>query len=185
MIGIIILLVVVALILVGIIAGYYNRFIVLENRVDNSWAQIDVQLKKRSDLVPNLVETVKGYAKHEKSVFTEVTKARSAMLKATTPDGKVKAGNMMAEAMKSIFAIAEAYPKLQASENFKALQEELSAIENKIAYARQHYNDSILSYNNAVERFPGVLFAGMWNKKEKKMLEIEPIERKAISVKFD
>lgn len=180
-----ILAIVVVLIIVGLIFGLYNRFIVLENRIDNSWAQIDVQLKKRADLVPNLVETVKGYAKHEKSIFTEVTKARSSLLKATTPEAKVKAGNQMADAMKSIFAIAENYPKLEASANFKELQEELTGIEEKIAYARQHYNDSVLSYNNAVERVPAAWFASSWGKKEKKMLEIDPVERKAVKVKFD
>ncbi len=181
----VILLIVIVLIIIGLIAALYNRFIILENRIDNSWAQIDVQLKKRADLVPNLVETVKGYAKHEKGIFTEVTKARSSLLKATTPEAKVKAGNQMADAMKSIFAIAENYPKLEASANFKALQEELTAIEDKIAYARQHYNDSVLSYNNAVERIPAAWFAKSWGKTEKKMLEIEPVERKVVKVNFE
>lgn len=184
-IGLIIGIVAIIAILLIIIVYYWNRFVVLENRIDNSWAQIDVQLKKRADLVPNLVETVKGYAKHEKSIFTEVTKARSALLKAETPEAKVKAGNQMTAALKSIFAIAENYPKLEASANFKALQEEISAIEDKIAYARQHFNDSVLSYNNCVERFPGMVFASPWGKKEKKMLEIDPVERKSVKVNFD
>ena len=183
--------------MIGILAGavilfggisipvyYFNRIVVLENRVNNSWAQIDVQLKKRADLVPNLVEIVKGYAKHEKSIFIEVTKARTEMLKAKTPQQKAKAGNMLADALKTIFAVAENYPKLRASENFTLLQEELDGIESKIAYSRQFYNDSILAYNNLVETIPGVWFASMMHKKEKPMLKIKEVERKPIKVKF-
>ena len=168
----------------GIFVYYFNRIVILENRVSNGWAQIDVQLKKRADLVPNLVETVKGYAKHEKSIFIEVTKARTEMLKAKTPQQKVKAGNMLADALKTIFAVAENYPKLRASENFVMLQEELDGIESKIAYARQFYNDSVLAYNNMVETIPGVWFASIMNKKEKPMLKIKEVERKPIKVKF-
>ncbi len=173
-----------AILIGGIFVYYFNRIVVLENRVNNSWAQIDVQLKKRADLVPNLVEIVKGYAKHEKSIFIEVTKARTEMLKAKTPQQKVKAGNMLADALKTIFAVAENYPKLRASENFTLLQEELDGIESKIAYSRQFYNDSILAYNNLVETIPGVWFASMMNKKEKPMLKIKEVERKPIKVKF-
>jgi len=163
---------------------YFNKIIVLENRINNAWAQIDVQLKKRADLVPNLVETVKGYAKHEKSVFENVTKARATMLSAKTINQKVKAGNQLADALKTIFAVAENYPKLRASENFLQLQEELSGIEDKIAYARQFYNDSILAFNNTVKTIPGVWFANLMGKKEKPMLKIKEVERKPVKVKF-
>jgi LemA protein len=158
---------------------YYNRFIVLENRIDNSLAQIDVQLKKRSDLVPNLMSTVKGYAKHEKEIMKDVTEARKALLGAKDIQGRVKAGAELQNALKSIFALAENYPQLRANENFLHLQQELSAIEEKVAYSRQYYNDSILSYNNAVETFPGVVVAKMMSKNEKKMLQI-PVEERAL-----
>ena len=158
---------------------YYNRFVVLGNRIDNSLSQIDVQLRKRADLVPNLISTVKGYAKHEKEIMKEVTDARKAFLGAKDMTGKVKAGNMMQDALKSIFAIAENYPQLKANENFLHLQQELSAIEDKVAYSRQFYNDSILSYNNSVEKFPGVFFASIYGAKEREYLKI-PEETRAL-----
>lgn len=163
---------------------YYNRFITLANRIKNSFAQIDVQLKRRSDLVPNLVEIVKGYMKHEKAVITEVTNARKAMLSAGTNSAKVKAGNEMAAAIHSILALAENYPKLEASANFKSLQEELASIENKVAYARQHYNDSVQEYNNTIERFPGKMFASIFGKKKEEWLEITSTERENVKIKF-
>ena len=169
---------IVVLILLALVV-YYNRFIVLENRIDNSLAQIDVQLKKRAELVPNLINTVKGYAKHEKSIMSDVTEARKHLLSAKTIEGKMKAGQELQNALKSIFAIAENYPQLKANENFLNLQQELSAIEDKIAYARQSYNDSILSYNNSVEQFPGVIFAKLYTKHERPMLKI-PEELKAV-----
>jgi LemA protein len=172
------------LLIVVIFALYYNRFTILENRIDNSLSQIDVQLKKRADLVPNLMETVKGYAKHEKSIVTEVTNARKALLSAKDIPSKVKAGDQLQNALKSIFAIAENYPQLRANENFLHLQQELSAIEEKVAYSRQYYNDSILSYNNSVETFPGVFFAKLYNKPEKEMLKIAPSEREMPKVSF-
>lgn len=174
----------IALAIIAFVVYYFNKIIVLENRINNAWAQIDVQLKKRADLVPNLVEAVKGYAKHEKSVFENVTKARAAMLSAKTKNQKIKAGNQLADALKTIFAIAENYPKLRASENFLQLQEELSGIEDKIAYARQFYNDSVLAFNNTVETIPGVWFANLMGKKEKPMLKIKEVERKPVKVKF-
>lgn len=177
-------IILVAAVLVLAFIYYFNKIIVLSNRADNAWSQIDVQLKKRADLVPNLVETVKGYVKHEKAVFTEVTEARASWMKATTPEQKAKAGNELAGALKSILAVAENYPQLKANENFKLLMEELSGIENKIAYARQFYNDSILRYNNLVTTIPGNMFAGVMAKKEKKYLEIEPIERNTVKVSF-
>jgi LemA protein len=164
---------------------YYNNIVVLGNRIDNAWSQIDVQLKKRADLVPNLVETVKGYAKHEKTVFAEVTNARTAWMKASSPAEKAKAGNMLTDALKSVFAVAENYPQLKASENFKMLQEEISGIENKIAYSRQFYNDSILVYNNIITVIPGMWFASLMGKTQQKpYYEIKPIERENVKVSF-
>ncbi len=158
---------------------YYNRFAVLGNRIDNSLSQIDVQLRKRADLVPNLVKTVQGYAKHEKGIMKEVTEARKAFLGAKDMGSKIKAGNELQAALKSIFAIAENYPQLRANENFLHLQKELSAIEDKVAYSRQYYNDSILNYNNLCKTFPGVFFAGIYGKKEKEYLKI-PEEARAV-----
>ena len=158
---------------------YYNRFVTLGNRVDNSLSQIDVQLKKRADLVPNLINSVKGYAKHEKGIMSDVTKARQSLLKAKTFEGRVKAGADLGKFIGRLFAIAENYPQLKANENFLQLQQELAAIEDKIAYSRQYYNDSILSYNNLTKKFPGMLFASIYGKKEKKYLEI-PSEQKAV-----
>jgi len=158
---------------------YFNRFVVLGNRIDNSLSQIDVQLRKRADLVPNLVKTVQGYAKHEKGIMKEVTDARKAFMGAQGIEGKAKAGAQLQNALKSILAIAENYPQLRANENFLHLQQELSAIEDKVAYARQYYNDSILSYNNSVEKFPGILFAKIYGKAEKEFLKI-PEEKKAV-----
>ena len=175
----------VVILLVLILVVSYNRFIVLRNRIDNAWAQIDVQLKRRYDLIPNLVETVKGYAKHEKKVFTEVTAARTALMQAKTPGQKAKANNMLTETLKSLFAVAEAYPKLEASENFKMLQEELSGTESKIAYARQAYNDSVLSYNNGIQMFPGSVIAGIFNFHLREFFKSEGIEREAVKVGFE
>lgn len=158
---------------------YYNRFIVLENRIGNSLSQIDVQLKKRADLVPNLVKSVKGYAKHEKGIMNEVTKARKEFMSAKTMQKKVEKGAELQNALSSILAVAENYPQLRANENFLHLQKELAAIEDKVAYARQHYNDSILSYNNLTKKFPGVLFASIYGRNAKKYLEI-PEEEKAV-----
>jgi len=173
-------------VLILVVCVYYiNRIFVLSNRIDNAWSQIDVQLKKRADLVPNLVETVKGYMKHEKKAIEMVTKARERMMKATSVEETAKANNALAGALKTIFALAENYPKLRANENFLMLQEELSGIENKIAYARQFYNDSVLNFNNLVSTFPGVLFASIIGKSGKKpYLEIEAKERKTVKVKF-
>lgn len=163
---------------------YYNRIVTLENRVENSWAQIDVQLKKRADLVPNLVDTVEGYMEHERDVMDKVSESREKMLKAESPQEEAEAGNQMSQALKSIFAVAEDYPDLKASENFKELQRELSSIENKIAYSRQHYNDSILEFNNTVETFPAVLFARIFGKQEKEMLQIDTADKELPDVDF-
>jgi len=163
----------------------YNALIVKRNRVKTAWAQIDVQLKKRADLVPNLVETVKGYAKLEKSVFENVTNARSAMLNAKTAKESAAAENMMSAALKSLFAVAEAYPELKANENFKQLQLDLNDIESKIAYSRQFYNDSVYDYNNAVMQFPNNIFAGIFGFKQEEFFRAEGAERENVKVKFE
>jgi LemA protein len=181
-IGLIVLIIFIVLIL--IFFSYYNRIIRLENRIDNSWAQIDVQLKRRADLIPNLMETVKGYMKHEKETLENVTKARAALMTAKTPQENINADNMLTGALKSLFAVAENYPDLKANQNFLQLQDELTHTENKIAYARQHYNDSVLSFNNTIETFPGVVFARMMNKQEKEMLQIPAESREAPKVTF-
>ena len=157
----------------------YNGVVTARVRIREAWSGIEVQLKRRSSLIPNLIETVKGYAKHEKGIIKEVTDARKAMLSAGDLKGRMKAGNELQTALKSIFALAENYPQLKANENFLQLQQELSAIEDKIAYSRQFYNDSILSYNNSVERIPGVIFASMFGKKEKEYVKL-PEEQKSV-----
>ena len=182
MIGILLLGLIVLVVLV--VVYYINRIIVLSNRIDNAWSQIDVQLKKRVDLVPNLIETVKGYMKHEKDVIVKITKARERMLGARTDEDKIKANNQIAGALKTIFALAENYPKLRANENFMMLQEELAGVENKIAYSRQFYNDSILTYNNLVTTFPGMIFGNMLGKKRRKHFQVTVAERKPVKVKF-
>lgn len=163
----------------------YNRFVVLKNRIDNSWSQIDVQLKRRYDLIPNLIETVKGYAKHEKKVFTEVTAARTAMMNANTLPEKARESNKLSNTLKSLFAVAEDYPKLQANQNFMMLQEELAGTESKIAYARQAYNDSVLSYNNGIQVFPGSIVAGMFSFKQREFFKTDEAEKAPVKVKFE
>jgi len=179
------ILIAVIVLILFIALGYFNRFAVLVNRIENSQSQIDVQLKKRADLVPNLVETVKGYTKHEKGIMFSVTDARRALLGARTFRDRVKAGNQLQEALKSIIAIGENYPQLRASENFKQLQEELASIEDKIAYARQFYNDSILEYDNLRSTFPGIFFASIYGRKDLPYLKIEEAEKKVVKVKFE
>jgi LemA protein len=179
-ITLIVVLIVVILILISVY--YINRIIVLSNRIDNAWAQIDVQLKKRADLVPNLVETVKGYAAHEKKAIDMVTKARERMVGAGGVEDKMKAGRELTAALKTIFAIAENYPNLKANENFKLLQEQLEGIESKIAYARQFYNDSTLSFNNIISTIPGRWFAG--SRVQKPYYEVTEEERAPVKVSF-
>ena len=163
---------------------YYNRFVVLSNRIDNSLSQIDVQLKRRADLIPNLIETVKGFAKHEKEAIKAVTEARKALLGATDLEKRVKADNQLESALKTIFAIAENYPDLKANQNFLELQRELSSTEDKIAYSRQFYNDSILSYNDMVMKLPGAIFAKIYGRKQKEYIKIAESERKPVKVNF-
>jgi len=176
------------IIILGVVALiffiYFNRFVILENRIGNSLSQIDVQLKRRADLIPNLIETVKGYAKHEKEAIKAVTDARKALVAAKEIEKKVKADEKLEKALKTIFAIAEGYPDLKANQNFLELQRELSATEDKIAYARQYYNDSILVFNNLCKTFPGAFFAKLYGKKPKEYLKIAETERKPVKVKF-
>jgi len=171
--------------IIGIFISYFNRFAILQNRIENSESQIDVQLKKRADLVPNLIETVKGYAKHEKSIVTEVTNARRALVSAGhNLQKQVKAGDALQNALGRIFALAENYPNLKANENFAKLQEELASIEDKVAYARQFYNDSVLEYDNLFSTFPGNMFARMFGKKQQDYLKITASERVVPKVSF-
>lgn len=173
-----------AILLIWIISAF-NRLISLRNQIENSWSQIDVQLKRRYDLIPNLVRTVKGYARHEKETFEQITKARTAAMSAKTLPERAKQENIISGALKTLFAVAENYPRLLASENFKMLQEELSSTESKIAYSRQFYNDSILSYDNARRTFPGNIIASMFNfKEQKEYFRAEESEKKAVKVEF-
>jgi LemA protein len=175
------IVVIIALVLIFM----YNSLVALQRRVNNAWAQIEVQLKRRTDLIPNLIETVKGYARFEKKVLTEVTNARTAILKAKTPKESAKAENMLAGALKTIFAVAENYPKLRASENFSKLQEEFAATENKIAYARQFYNDSVMQWNTAINQFPGNIIAKLFGmKKEREYFEVAEAEREPVKADF-
>ncbi len=168
--------------LLAISIYYWNTIVVLGNQISNAKSQIDVQLKRRADLVPSLVEVVKGYAKHEKTVFKSVTDARERMMKAGNVNERVKASNQLTSALKTLFAISENYPKLKANENFLQLQEQLSSIENKIAYARQFYNDSVLRLNNMITTIPGKFFAG--KKKPQDYLEISTSEKEMPKIEF-
>ncbi|MBI4037406.1 LemA family protein [Candidatus Daviesbacteria bacterium] len=162
----------------------FNHLVTLRNRVKEAWSQIDVQLKRRSSLIPNLVETVKGYAKHEKEVFENVTKARSALLGAKGPQDAAKANDQLTGALKTLFAVAEAYPNLKASDNFKELQEEISDTETKVAASRQFYNTNVLDLNNTIETFPTALMAGMLGFTKADFFEATEAEKADIKVKF-
>lgn len=162
----------------------FNSLIMLRNRVENAWSQIDVQLKRRYDLIPNLVNAVKGYMKHEKGVLTDITKMRSQLISGNMQQ-KAKASDMITNALKTLFAVAENYPKLQASENFKMLQEELSGTESKIAYSRQFYNDNVMTLNNKIQQFPSNVIANMLGFKEREFFKTEESEKKAVKVEFN
>jgi len=185
-IGTIGLIVLGALIFVALaFALIYNSLVSLRARIDNAWAQIDVQLKKRYDLVPNLVETVKGYAKQEKSIFENVAAARSAWANASSVKDKAKADASFAGALKSLIAVSENYPTLRSNENFKMLQEQLDGIESKIAYTRQFYNDSVLEYNTSIMTIPNNIVAGMFGFVARDYFKVEnEEERKNVQVKF-
>jgi LemA protein len=173
-------LVLVALILVVL----YNKLVRLRNRAENAWAQVDVQLRRRYDLVPNLVETVKGYASHERATFEEVTRARTAAQQAQTVPEQAEAENVLTAAIGRLFAIAEDYPELRASENFRQLQEQLEETETKIAVARQIYNDAVLTYDTALESVPTNVIAGFFNFEPKPYFETEETTREAPRVQF-
>ncbi len=172
------------ILIVGWLLLTYNGLVSLRNRVKEAWSEIDVQLKRRSSLIPNLVETVKGYAKHEKSVFENVTKARSALISAGSLSDKAKANDQLSGALKSLFAVAEAYPELKASENFKELQEELSDTETKVAASRQFYNTNVLDLNNTLEQFPSSIIGNMFGFQKEAFFEATEEEKKDIEVKF-
>ncbi|MBU0456776.1 MAG: LemA family protein [Nanoarchaeota archaeon] len=176
-------LIIVIVVVVILIIYIYNSLIKLRVRVKNAWAQIDVQLKRRYDLIPNLVNAVKGYMKHEKGVLEEVTKARTSLMSGSMKS-KAKASNQITEALKSIFAVAENYPNLKASENFKQLQEELSGTESKIAYARQFYNDSVMAFNEATQVFPKNLFAKIFGFHKEDFFGADEKEKKNVKVEF-
>jgi LemA protein len=179
-----IIILIVVLILVIYAIYQYNSLITLRNRVENAWSQIDVQLKRRTDLIPNLVETVKGYATHEKTVFENVTKARSSLMDAKTVQENAEANNQLTDTLKSLFAVAENYPDLKASENFRQLQSQLSETEDKIAYSRQFYNDTVLMFNNKVQVFPSNILANIFHFNEAEYFEVADSERSVPEVKF-
>src|SRR5688500_2551793 len=178
-----IVLAAVAVLLVALVL-LYNRLVRLRNRVDNAWAQVDVQLRRRYDLIPNLVETVKGYAAHERGTFEAVTEARTRAQAAGTVQEQAGAENMLSQALGRLFAVAEAYPELQADENFRQLQEELAQTENRIAVSRQVYNDTVLTYNNAIQTVPGVVVAGPFGFAKRDFFEAEETVREAPRVTF-
>jgi LemA protein len=177
------------LVIVVVVAAWvvamYNGLVVLRNRFENAWSQIDVQLKRRTDLIPNLLETVKGYAAHEKEVFTKVTEARSALVNAQGVADQAQANNMLTGALKTLFAVAEAYPELKANQNFMMLQEELAGTESKIAYARQFYNDTVLKYDNKREKFPSNIIAGLFGFKDREYFETAEADREPVKVSFN
>ena len=176
--------IVVAVALALAIVLLYNRLVRLRNRVENAWSQVDVQLRRRYDLIPNLVETVKGYASHERATFEEVTKARTRAQEARTVEEQAQAENALTAAIGRLFAVAEDYPELRATENFQQLQAQLAETEDKIRVARQIYNDTVLTYENARETVPTNLIAGLFNFQEKEFFEIEEPAREAPRVQF-
>jgi len=180
---IILLVVVVVLVLYGI--GAYNGLVSLRRQTDNAFGQIDVQLKRRYDLIPNLVETVKGYMKHEQDTLERVIQARNRAVGATTVGEKAAAENQVRQALGGIFALSESYPELRSNENMLSLQEELKSTENKIAFARQYYNDIVTAYNTRIETFPSSIFANMGNFKPKDLFQIEDaVQRENVKVQF-
>jgi LemA protein len=185
-IGLAMLLIVVLLVILLLwVAGLYNSLVRLRNQVENAWAQIDVQLKRRIDLIPNLVETVRGYAKHERETLENVTKARNMAMGAKTVGERAEAENFLSSTLKSLFAVSEAYPDLKANQNFTQLQEELTSTENKISFSRQFYNDSVMTFNTRIEIFPVNIIAGIFNFTRREFFEVKSeAERAAPQVKF-
>ena len=179
------IIVILIIIVIVTIVHMYNNLVGLRNRVQNSYAQIDVQLKRRNDLIPNLVETVKGYASHEKGVLEEVTKARTGVMNATTVEETSAADNQLTGALKTLFAVAENYPDLKANSNFQQLQSDLTDTEDKISYARQFYNDVVLKYNNACQQFPSNMLARLFGFKEETYFQVPESETAVPEVNFD
>ncbi len=179
---------IIILVLVGVLAlwgvALFNGLIKLRNRVDEAWSDIDVQLKRRYDLIPNLIETVKGYAKHEKEVLESVTEARTRAMGAQDPKDQVEAENMLSETLKSLFAVSENYPDLKANQNFLELQKELSDTENKIQASRRFYNGNVRDFNTKIQSFPNNMIAGILSFKERDFFEAEEEEKKNIKVSF-
>lgn len=180
--GLVFLAIIVLIVLYAIVA--YNRLVSLRNQVKNAWHQVDVQLRRRYDLIPNLVETVKGYAKHERELFEKVTLARAKAINASSVREQAEAENELTSTLKTLFAVAENYPELKASENFMMLQEELAGTENKIAYARQFYNDSVMRYNTAIQVFPSNIIASLFGFKPEEYFEIEEAAKEPVKVQF-
>jgi LemA protein len=183
MVAVIVIVVVVLLLLLTFWLGY-NGLVKRRNQVDNAWSQIDVQLKRRHDLIPNLVETVKGYAAHERGTFEAVTAARANAINAQSPAAQAQAENVLSGALKSLFAVAEAYPDLKANQNFLQLQEEVTSTEDRIAYARQFYNDSVLNYNNKIQTFPRNVIANSFKFEKREFFEVAPEETGPVKVQF-
>jgi len=181
-IGIIVIIILVVVALWGV--AIYNGLIRLRNRVDEAWSDIDVQLKRRYDLIPNLVNTVKGYATHEKELFEKVTQARTAAMGAGTTEGKAKAENMLSDTLKSLFAVAENYPDLKANQNFLELQRELTDTEDKIQASRRFYNGNVRDFNTKIEVFPNNIFAGILHFVKREFFEAEASEKENVEVKF-
>ncbi|MFH0862659.1 MAG: LemA family protein [Candidatus Altiarchaeota archaeon] len=172
------------LVVVGAVIVVYNGLVTLRNQCENAWSQIDVQLKRRNDLIPNLVETVKGYASHERGTFEAVTQARAAMANAKSMKDINEANNQLTGALKTLFAVAENYPQLKANENFMQLQEELTTTENKISYARQFYNDIVMKYDTTRQTFPSSLIAGMFHFVDKEYFQTPEAEKAVPKVNF-
>ena len=175
--------VIVAIVLFVVVGGY-NRLVALDQRADQSFADIDVQLKQRQDLIPNLVETVKGYATHERETLDSVTRARAAAESASGPADQAAKENVLTQSLRSLFAVSEAYPDLKANQNFLSLQEELSATEGRIAYARQYYNDTVQRYNTKIQSFPAVIIAGALRFQEREYFEADDTSRGPVNVSF-
>ncbi len=185
MLWVVLVIVALALVVAVLLVVLYNRLVRLRNRTENAWAQVDVQLRRRYDLIPNLVETVKGYASHERTTFEEVTKARTAAQQAQTVQEQAKAENILTEAIGRLFAVAEQYPELRATENFQQLQGQLEETEGKIAVSRQVYNDAVLTYDTALETVPTNIVGNMFSFKAREYFEVEePAAREAPRVQF-
>jgi LemA protein len=182
---ILVIVIAIAVVVLALVIGAYNGLIRRRNQIENAWSQIDVQLKRRLDLIPNLVETVKGYAAHERETLEGVINARNAAIAAPdTPDGQAGANNMLTGALGKLFALGEAYPDLKANQNFLQLQEELTATEGRVAYSRQFYNDSVLDYNNKLEQFPTVFFAKAMKFDRREYFQAEEAARTVPSIEF-